>query len=136
MSPQFVLVLQLMFCQYPEYEDKIVLVVKGGLDDSFGFPKGWVRLVPVTYSQRITADHMHSCSDLAEFARGELKRCQELLGDKKIDVYSIARVYKNVEEIFRDVKVLHEEGLFVEVGASEISAGSLEKGHKVSHLSP
>lgn len=77
---------------------------------------------------------MHSCSDLVEFARGELKRCQELLGDKKIDVYSIARVYKNVEEIFRDVKVLHDEGLFAEVGASEISAGSLEKAHKVSHL--
>jgi hypothetical protein len=25
--------------QYPEYEDKIVLVVKGGIDESFSFPK-------------------------------------------------------------------------------------------------
>ena len=47
-------------------------------------------------------------------------------------MYTISRVYKDVEEIFREVKVLHDEGLFGAVGASEITASALEKAHKVS----
>lgn len=80
----------------------------------------------------IIADSLRHFRNAIEYSRQELKRCQQLLGSKKIDVYTISRVYKDVEEIFREVKVLHDEGLFGAVGASEITAAALEKAHKVS----
>lgn len=59
---------------------------------------------------------------------------KRILGDKEIDVYSLARLPEgSVEEIFKGLDALKKEGLFGEVGASEMSAPSLEKAHKVSH---
>lgn len=59
---------------------------------------------------------------------------KRILGDKEIDVYSLARLPEgSVEEIFKGLDALKKEGLFGEVGASEMSAPSLETAHKVSH---
>lgn len=59
---------------------------------------------------------------------------KKILGDKEVDVYSLARLPEGpVEDIFKGLDTLKKEGLFGEVGASEMSAASLEKAHKVSH---
>lgn len=60
---------------------------------------------------------------------------KKILGDKEIDVYSLARLPEGpVEDIFKGLDTLKKEGLFGDVGASEMSAASLEKAHKVSHF--
>lgn len=59
---------------------------------------------------------------------------KKILGDKEVDVYSLARLPEGpVEDIFKGLDTLKKEGLFGEVGASEMSAASLEKARKVSH---
>ncbi len=61
---------------------------------------------------------------------------KELLGDKEIDVYSLARLQPGMdkEQIFTNLKTLKEEGLFREVGASELSASTLDIMQKVSRF--
>ena len=65
--------------------------------------------------------------------RNELKEMRGILGDVEIDVYSLARFPKDVskEKIFETLATLKKEGWFKEIGASEISATSLEEMHKV-----
>lgn len=65
--------------------------------------------------------------------RNEILECQKLLGTKKIDVFLPARIapHRPVETLFTDMKTLKEEGLFGEVGASEIGLESLKKVEKV-----
>ncbi|ORY32614.1 NADP-dependent oxidoreductase domain-containing protein [Naematelia encephala] len=96
------------FKKYPEYEEKIVLVVKGG------FP------IP-------------SKEDLVNKYREELVKTKSILGNKVIDVYSAARLPPGVppEQVFEALKTLKEEGLFIEVGASETSAPTLRKAAKI-----
>ncbi|KGB78499.1 pyridoxal reductase [Cryptococcus deuterogattii 99/473] len=101
------------FDKYPEYKSKIVLVVKGGADYADLHPRG---------------TELH-------FLRTELKEMKRILGDKEIDVYSLARLPEgSVEEIFKGLDALKKEGLFGEVGASEMSAPSLEKAHKITPI--
>ncbi|ODN74893.1 hypothetical protein L202_07195 [Cryptococcus amylolentus CBS 6039] len=78
------------FAKYPEYKDKIVLVVKGG----------------VNYT------NLHPIADI-DYWRNEIKQMQEILGDKKLDVFSLARLPDApVEEVFTNLKTLKDEGLF------------------------
>ncbi|OCF60901.1 pyridoxal reductase [Kwoniella mangroviensis CBS 10435] len=102
------------FKKYPEYKEKIVLVVKGGADYTAIAPKG---------------------EDI-EFLRSDLKKTQEILGDKKIDVYSLARLshHASVEEQFTNLETLRKEGLFTAVGASEMGVDSLEKAEKITPI--
>lgn len=67
------------------------------------------------------------------FYRNEIQEAQKILGDKKIDVYSPARVAPNVEveEPFKLIKQLIDEGLIGAAGVSELSAASLDRVSKV-----
>ena len=100
------------FKKYPEYKDKITIVCKGGQDEQ-----------------------VHPKFDL-DFYRSEVKKYTEAVG-KKPEVWSLARLPPNVpvEEVFTALKALKDEGLVGAIGASETSAESLAKAHKVS-LSP
>ncbi|WVQ82412.1 hypothetical protein IAT38_004540 [Cryptococcus sp. DSM 104549] len=102
------------FTKYPEYKDKIVLVVKGGNDYKTLHPKG---------------------TDL-DFVRQELKNMHDLLAGKSIDVFSLARLPTDlpVEDVFKGLVTLQKEGLFGAIGASELGAESLEKASKVAPI--
>ncbi|WVQ75295.1 hypothetical protein IAR50_004911 [Cryptococcus sp. DSM 104548] len=100
------------FAKYPEYKEKIVIVVKGGVD----------------YSD------LHPVADI-DYWRNEIKQMQEILGDKRIDAYSLARLPDaSVKEVFTNLKTLKDEGLFDHVAASELSAESLEIAHKITPI--
>ncbi|TYJ52207.1 hypothetical protein B9479_007195 [Cryptococcus floricola] len=100
------------FAKYPEYKDKVVLVVKGG----------------VNYT------NLHPISDI-DYWRNEIKQMQEILGDKKLDIFSLGRLPDApVEEVFANLKTLKDEGLFDGVAASELGAESLEIANKITPL--
>ncbi|WWD22667.1 hypothetical protein CI109_107160 [Kwoniella shandongensis] len=103
------------FAKYPEYKEKIVLVIKGGYDAS-------------TFSSR--------GKDIGHVRR-EIKEMQAILGDKSIDIFLLARLESSdaVEESFQNLVTLQKEGLFNEIGASEISAASLERASKITPIS-
>jgi len=92
------------FEKYPEYLDKVVIVVKGG-----------------------QTPEIHPYFDLDGY-RNELKNIQSILGKKEIDCFSIARLFPGVdkETIFKGLKTLKDEGLFKEAAASELSAATLD----------
>ncbi|CAD6569803.1 MAG: hypothetical protein TREMPRED_005456 [Tremellales sp. Tagirdzhanova-0007] len=101
------------FKKYPEYKDRIVLVVKAGLGGDF----------------------MPRVNDIA-WCRNELQEIKTLLGDKPIDVYVFARLLPKStaaqkSEAFDTLATLHSEGHFKAVGATELSAASLEILSKV-----
>ena len=58
---------------------------------------------------------------------------RKLLGDKKIDVYSHARLtsLEDPETVWRNLVTLQKEGLFGKIGASELSRATLERMQKV-----
>ncbi|RSH81546.1 hypothetical protein EHS25_006168 [Saitozyma podzolica] len=99
------------FKKYPEYKDKITIVLKGGHDEN-----------------------MHPVSkNIVEFVRGEIRKAESLLGGKKVDVFSFARIPPGVEpeELFTALKQCRDEGLFAAVGASETGVETLEKVQKI-----
>ncbi|WWC89092.1 uncharacterized protein L201_004010 [Kwoniella dendrophila CBS 6074] len=102
------------FKKYPEYKEKIVLVVKGGQDYTTIAPK----------------------SDDIDFLRSDVNKTQEILGDKKIDVYSVARLPHgvSVEEVFNNLETLRKEGLYNAVAASEMGVESLKKAHAITPI--
>ncbi|WVQ83177.1 hypothetical protein IAT38_005316 [Cryptococcus sp. DSM 104549] len=101
------------FAKYPEYKSKIVLVVKGGMDLATLSPKG---------------------NDV-DFVRGEVLKTKEILGDKEIDVFSLARLPDGpVESTFEGLVTLQKEGLFNAIGVSEMGVKSLEKAIKVTPI--
>nr|XP_031859161.1 uncharacterized protein CI109_005357 [Kwoniella shandongensis]KAA5526233.1 hypothetical protein CI109_005357 [Kwoniella shandongensis] len=101
------------FKKYPEYKDKITLVIKGGVDYQNLSTKG---------------------TDL-DFLRTEIKKIKEILGDKEIDVFNLARLPEApIEEIFKGLVTLQKEGLFREIGASEMGVESLEKALKITPI--
>ncbi|WVF71384.1 hypothetical protein IAT40_006188 [Kwoniella sp. CBS 6097] len=101
------------FKKYPEYKDKIVLVVKGGSDYTTIAPKG----------------------DDIDFVREELKHVQSILGDKAIDVFSYARLPDtSIEVPFNVLVKLQKEGLFKDIGVSEMSVESLDKALKITPI--
>jgi len=101
-----------------------VLVVKGGSDE---------KIRPVA---ECVLSHRLECSLIPlsiDFARQDLKKVKEILGDKEIDVFSYARLPSGIskEQVFKNLATLKKEGLFREAGASELSASTLEIMHKV-----
>jgi len=100
------------FKKYPEYSDKVCLVMKGGAKEA-----------------------SHYSGDL-DFNRDLLKNATSLIG-RKIDIYSYARIPDDTpfEKLFENLKTLKEEGWFTEVGASETKAETLEKAHKIVPIS-
>ncbi|EIW70880.1 hypothetical protein M231_05912 [Tremella mesenterica] len=98
------------FKKYPEYSSRVVIVCKGGSDEN---------IRPVKENR-------------LDFYRNDLKNINSLLG-RTVDVYSVARLPPGIpiEEVFADLKVLKDEGLCKEIGASEMSAPSLEKANKI-----
>ncbi|KAK8844779.1 hypothetical protein IAR55_006629 [Kwoniella newhampshirensis] len=100
--------------KYPEYKEKVVLVVKGGLDFPNRSTKG---------------------GD-ANYLRQELKDMGSILGDKIIDIFLTARLEVDipVEDQFKTLVSLQKEGLFNEIGASEISVASLEQATKITPI--
>ena len=64
-----------------------------------------------------------------------IKHATELIG-KVPEVYSLARLPPDLgfEEVFKNMKVLMDEGLFGAFGASEMKRESLERAHKVSRV--
>jgi pyridoxine 4-dehydrogenase len=111
------------------YKDKIVLVVKGGSDE---------KIRPVA---ECVLSHRLECSLIPlsiDFARQDLKKVKEILGDKEIDVFSYARLPSGIskEQVFKNLATLKKEGLFREAGASELSASTLEIMHKVRLTPP
>ena len=74
------------------------------------------------------------------WCRNELQEIKTLLGDKPIDVYVFARLLPKStaaqkSEAFDTLATLHSEGHFKAVGATELSAASLEILSKVCPLS-
>ncbi|WVQ75580.1 hypothetical protein IAR50_005207 [Cryptococcus sp. DSM 104548] len=105
--------LRRFFDMYPEYKSKVVLVIKGGVDFTSRGPVG----------------------DDLTFLRNELKASKDILGDKAIDVFSLARLPGTpVEDIFKGLVTLQKEGWFNAIGASEMSAPSLEKASKITPI--
>ncbi|WWD22252.1 hypothetical protein CI109_106743 [Kwoniella shandongensis] len=100
---------------YPEYKEKIVLVVKGAAD-------------PVARQPKI--------GDI-DFLRKDIADIQSILGDKPIDVYLPARLDPNtpIEKAIGNLVTLQKEGLFSAFGVSEVTAETAEKAHKVAPLS-
>jgi pyridoxine 4-dehydrogenase len=76
--------------------------------------------------------------NIVEFVRGEIKKAESLLGGKKVDVFSYARIPPGVEpeELFTALKQCRDEGLFAAVGASETGVETLEKAQKVRSDAP
>jgi aryl-alcohol dehydrogenase-like predicted oxidoreductase len=66
--------------------------------------------------------------------REMIKHATELIG-KTPEVYSLGRLPPDLgfEEVFENMKVLMDEGLFGAFGASEMKRESLERAHKVSY---
>ncbi|WVQ83796.1 hypothetical protein IAT38_005940 [Cryptococcus sp. DSM 104549] len=101
------------FDKYPEYKDKIVLVVKGGISSTTFAP----------------------CGDDLNFLRDEILEVKKILGDKEIDVFSLARLPgAPVDEVFKGLVTLQKEGFFNAIGASEMGAASLEIASKVTPI--
>lgn len=62
---------------------------------------------------------------------------QKLGGKKKIDLFEMARVDKNIpiEQVMKNFKILMDEGKFRHVGLSEVSAETIDRAHKVHPIS-
>ncbi|WVQ75581.1 hypothetical protein IAR50_005208 [Cryptococcus sp. DSM 104548] len=107
--------LRRFFDNYPEYENKVVLVLKGGVKFTTTGP------VPV--------------GDDLEYLRNELKVSKDILGTKTVDVFSLARLPNiPVEDAFKGLATLQEEGWFNAIAGSEMSAASLEKASKITPI--
>ncbi|ODN74524.1 hypothetical protein L202_06897 [Cryptococcus amylolentus CBS 6039] len=101
------------FDTYPEYKNQVVLAVKGGVDFTSRGPVG----------------------DDLDFLRDELKTSKDILGDKAIDVFSVARLPNSpVEDVFKGLVTLQKEGWYSAIAASEMSAASLEKASKITPI--
>lgn len=60
---------------------------------------------------------------------------KKILGDKEIDVYFFVRFFEGlVEDIFKGLDIFKKEGLFGDVGVSEMSVVLFEKVYKVSYF--
>ncbi|EGG12566.1 uncharacterized protein MELLADRAFT_114786 [Melampsora larici-populina 98AG31] len=108
------------FDKFPEYlkEGKCFLSVKGAAILKEG------RIIGVNGSE----DHL----------RRSVKIINEKLGGKKkMDLFQMARVDKNIEieKVMETLKTLKFEGCFSHIGLSEVSALTIERAHKVHPIS-
>ncbi|ODN74525.1 hypothetical protein L202_06898 [Cryptococcus amylolentus CBS 6039] len=108
-------ILRRFFDKYPELKDKVVLVLKGGL--------------------QITANGQEARGSDVGYLREKLKTFKDILGDKTIDVFSLARLPDTpVEDVFKGLVSLQKEGWFNAIAGSEMSAASLEKASKITPI--
>lgn len=109
--PEPTLNLQLLnrfFIKYPEYIDKTYLSVKGGLDN----------MKPVATEENL---------------RKSVTNINSILGVKKMDLFEMARVDKNVsiEDTMKILLKLRDEGHFKDIGLSEASAETIKRAASV-----
>ncbi|KIJ48635.1 hypothetical protein M422DRAFT_28368 [Sphaerobolus stellatus SS14] len=100
------------YMKYPEYVDKTVLSVKGGMD--------W--------------ENGRRPDSSLEFLRNSIDNINaKLEGTKRVDIFEAARVdqTRSIEEAMGNMKKLIEEGKFDHVGISECSAKTLRRAHAV-----
>ncbi|GAA5931689.1 hypothetical protein JCM10213_005829 [Rhodosporidiobolus nylandii] len=101
------------FCEAnPDYKDKFLLSVKGGLRET---------LAP--------------CGEL-DFLREKVQEINTVL-KRKMDVFEMARVDKQVgiEQIMKNLIVLRDEGHFKYISLSEVSADSIRKAAAIGPVS-
>ncbi|KAJ8101915.1 NADP-dependent oxidoreductase domain-containing protein [Lipomyces tetrasporus] len=99
------------FSKYPEYADKIVLSIKGGVDLKTFKPNG-----------------------SAEFVRASVENIRKHLGEaKKLDLFECARVDPNVpiETTIAALAELVEEGLIGGISLSEVKAETIRRAAAV-----
>ncbi|KAK4053414.1 hypothetical protein OIV83_001579 [Microbotryomycetes sp. JL201] len=102
------------FARYPEYVDKVLLIVKGGID-----------------VKTLAADAS------PEFIRASVLNINKQLGDhKKMDVCECSRVDKDVpiEDTMRLLLTLRDEGHFKYIGLSEVSADTIRRANEVAPI--
>ncbi|GAA5873226.1 hypothetical protein JCM1840_000001 [Sporobolomyces johnsonii] len=102
------------FCKaHPELKDKFFLSVKGGLN----FPD-------------------LSANGNLDFLRKDCENINAQLGERKMDLYQMARVDKNVgiEQIMKNMLVLRDEGHFKYIGLSEVSAETIRKAVAIAPI--
>ncbi|WVQ67914.1 uncharacterized protein L199_006119 [Kwoniella botswanensis] len=99
------------FKAYPQYKDKAILGVKGGMTGAFA-----------------------GCTGDIDHLRKELLTAKELLGEKEIDIFACARVPDDrpFEETIKNLVQLQSEGLFRTIGLSETSASSMRLAHQIA----
>ena len=106
--------LEKYFTKYPEDASKVVLSIKGGLD--------------ATMSPNGTAEGLKKSVD----------NCLALLnGKKKIDIFEMARVDKNVplETSLKTLDKFVKEGKIGGVGLSEVGAATIKKAAAITKIS-
>jgi len=99
------------FAKYPDYAEKTVLSVKGGLH----------------------LDTLKPDSS-PEYLRKSVEHIlEELKGTKKLDLFECARVDKNyaIEDTMKVLKGFVDEGLFSYIGLSECKAETIRRAHMV-----
>lgn len=104
--------LKAYFTQYPEDADKVVLSMKGCMDE-------------------------HGVDASPEGLRRSVESCVQILdGAKEIDIFEPARVDKKVpiEETMRALVQLKNEGKFRGIGLSEVSASTLRRAAAVAPI--
>ncbi|GAA5998710.1 aldo/keto reductase family protein [Rhodotorula paludigena] len=98
------------FCEaHPDYKDRFYLSVKGGM----------------TKELKPRAD--------IEFLRAQMQEINSILKHRKMDLFEMARVDREVgiEESMKILLKLRDEGLFRDIGLSEVSADTLRKAVSV-----
>jgi len=100
------------FAKFPEYRDRALLSVKGGLVN------------------------MKPDSSLENLRRSVVDSNKALGGSKKIDLFEPARIDSKhtIEEIVTSLKTLVDEGLFSYIGLSEVSADTLRRASKITKI--
>ncbi|GAA5901267.1 hypothetical protein JCM8208_002322 [Rhodotorula glutinis] len=93
------------FDAHPDLVDKVYISVKGGLGEG-----------------------MTPNADLA-FLRQQLEEVNSILKHRKMDLFEMARVDKatGIEQTMKNLLVLRDEGLFRDIGLSEVSAETIRK---------
>ncbi|GAA5839795.1 hypothetical protein JCM11251_001217 [Rhodosporidiobolus azoricus] len=112
-DPQDNLKLLSRFCEAnPEYKDKFVLSVKGGIGAGLK-PSG----------------------DL-DFLREDVQKINAILKHRKMDFFEIARVDKEVgiEQMMKNLITLRDEGHFKYISLSEVSAESIKKAAAIGKV--
>jgi aryl-alcohol dehydrogenase-like predicted oxidoreductase len=103
--------------QYPEYSDKVTIILKGGIRN--------LSCVPL--------------AELKPLLDEEISKSLDILGkDRGIDCFTIARLNPEdkIEDIMQVLKAYKDKGDIKSVGASEMKASTLDRARKVSLTCP
>ncbi|GAA5834871.1 hypothetical protein JCM9279_007131 [Rhodotorula babjevae] len=97
------------FDSHPDLVDKVYISVKGGLGEG------------MTPNAEIG------------FLRDQIKEVNSILKHRKMDLFEMARVDKatGIEQTMKNLLILRDEGLFRDIGLSEVSAETIRKAAAV-----